>query len=628
MTLLPVMLVASLSVLPCIDAMFSLSAERSLRLENIFASDVHIPPETCRSGGKTFVVASTDQTCYMHAADDGSKSIDGTPSWSGTLLSQPSVAATCVDAASSPALFVVDSNGTVRVTLAGIPPRVLRECAHPTRISLAQIDWGNRSMWYPDANGVFALYSCDDDGATRLGFYSLYDATHSQHNYVSLIGSAAPGLAGDVDAAAFPNAGACAAAFALGDRVYSVRGDPKVEGGDFVYSVRWGDFSAHVAGEAVTSVAVVDVASVAYVSTSPSGNVSAAYVLNATSGQRQLLLSGTSGAGVGFWRVLAGNLEDPERDGDARDVLLHVGAAVLRFVRRGGDGGGWTETRGVTLSLGALEVGLALSRGSFRAHPYMNLVAEVRYPSYTSLEYYYGHDIRCSDYKKRADECVAHACTYCAELGICVEGECPACEAIPDAAACAASECLWCDEVMRCGSPLAPCELCNQQSPCEPPCVFCESSQTCYSKDAVCTFCLEYTQDLNKCRASPSCQVREKEGERAHHALTRDRQKRFATRRKSVSRQRTRVSLATATRRSRGAATTPGAAGVSTRRRARACTRTCSIPRRRRCAHAATHAPKRTARRVPRARGCRARAGACPRAASAAGPARWISPRR
>src|SRR5512133_1162361 len=172
-----------LAVVPCFS-MFSLRSEQSIRLENVFDAGVHSPPGACRAGGKTYVVLSTDQTCYLHAADDGSGAVDLTPSWSCSLTSQPSVAAACADpgrisASGAPALFTVDANAPVRVRSAfAAPDRQLAGCsnASTTTVLVSQIDWGNSSFWYPESNGVLVLYSCGENGTVRLAHYSLYDA--------------------------------------------------------------------------------------------------------------------------------------------------------------------------------------------------------------------------------------------------------------------------------------------------------------------------------------------------------------------------------------------------------------------------------------------------------------------
>lgn len=491
---------------PC-RAIYSLSSDQSVRLENLFDVNAHAPPQTCRAGGKTFVVLSTDLTYYLHAADGGSATRGLAPSWSCSLFSWPSAAVSCVDpgglSATEPAVFVVDANATVHLSSGfSAPSRRLPGCASPDHVLVSSVDWGNNSVWYPNLNGVFMLYACGGN-STSLAYYSLYDAGHSPLNPMTTVTSAS-GTPSALDSAAFGSGGICAVAFSVDDRIYFAAGRPEITGANFVYGMVWGAPSVCAADGAVTSVAIADVDAVAYVVVSATGNFSSAFVANATSNETQLLYSGASGEGVGYWEVLAGNLERPNSD-LTRDILLHAGAALLRFEYAPGQG--WVQTHTLELALGAGQLSLALSRSYFASYPYMSLVAEAREASYTTLKYYYGHEITCTDYKGMSDQCALHRCRYCDDVGICTEGECPVCEAITDELNCTASLCLWCSEVMQCSNPLTPCQLCRNQATCAPPCVYCNSTQSCFSNYAICTYCPEYTESLDMCRSSDSCAV-------------------------------------------------------------------------------------------------------------------------
>jgi hypothetical protein len=487
---------------PC-RAIYSLSADRSVRLENLYGVEAHAPPQACRAGSRAFVILSDNSTYYLHAATSGAQASDLSPSWSCTLFPRPSAGVSCVDPggeASAPAVFVVSGNATVQLSAAfPAPDRRLPGCDAVAQVVLAPLDWGNSSAWYPAENGLFLLYACGP--ASVLAFYSLYAARQS---VPIAIAAAAPGEPAALDAAAFPSAGVCAAAFATGGGAYLVTGLPTITGADFNYGVTWGPAArAAVAGD-VTSVAVLAPDVMACVVVSAGGNFSSALLVNVTSNETQLLHSGASGAGAGYWAVVAG----AERPGASpgRSVLLHTGPALLRFEYSPGQG--WSRASNLALALGSQPFSLAISRGSFALYPYMSLIAEASGPVSTTLDYYYGYEVTCADYKGLGAQCVAYGCTHCEDLGLCVSSsQCPVCGALSGEANCTKSSCLWCSELEYCSNPLIPCQLCRDQKPCPAPCVFCDSNQVCYNKDAVCTYCPDYTRDLALCRGSASCAV-------------------------------------------------------------------------------------------------------------------------
>jgi hypothetical protein len=497
---------AILACASCAAARYALSNVHSTQLQAFFGASPR-NPAACRAGGKTYVLTADDTTWYLQSGSQ----VGAAPVWSYSGTYYPSSALTCVDPgdlspSSRPAIFVLKSNGELDVSGdffvgtqfvpgSGNPSGHEGECAAAG--SFAQIDWGSNSSsdWYPNLNGVVLLYSCGN--TTGVLFYSLYDAVNGNAPLLLYARSSAAGGPVGIDAGAFPAAGRCAAAFALGRRIVLATAGAAVEGANFAYAANWGEPLEYQSPNDVTSVALLSLDQVAYTDCSPAGDVSV-YVVNMTSGTASRIYTRSGG---GRCLVLAGDLLLPELDAAGRDLLVFSGSALLHFACQAGQ---WAFTT-LPLDFGSYNASIVLSRGQFAQYTHMNLVSLVRMSSEATLSYYYGYELACSDYSGDSGTCSAYHCTYCAEEGLCTEGGCPNCQALANETACLASLCHWCGEVARCTGPSSPCERCRHLASCAPPCVTCNSSGLCFSRGDVCTYCPEYTTEPTLCRSSSAC---------------------------------------------------------------------------------------------------------------------------
>jgi serine/threonine protein kinase len=460
-------------------------------------------PGACTAGANTYVVASTNQTFFVHTAGDAVP-------WSSAQTSYPSRASTCADPGSySPsgkaAVFLARADGVVDIAsdFVVFPRKVPSLCIE--RAALAGVDWNASAatQWYPHLNGAVVAYSCGN--VTALVYYSFHAALHLSSNVVPALvafdTSDTPGSSlGAVDVATFPQSGTCAAAFAYGSRAYFSRGTANCSSGS--YAVSWETTLFRAAGT-IVSLAVVAPDGLAY-AVIEAGGLLTVSVLNVTTNATAELVA-TSSFRADSVTLAAGKLGDPENAAGGRDLLIHTGVNDTLISSAASES---RQSYEIYLPPAAGQSVVALSSSTLPAHPYTNIVRLEKNASASRLDYFYGRETNCAAYSMQQQACPQKLCTYCPATALCVDsGEaCPLCASITSQNVCSASLCSWCSETAECVARGTACQSCRHLSICRAPCVTCASNQVCMSRAAVCAHCGDYSANATLCLASPQCQ--------------------------------------------------------------------------------------------------------------------------